>query len=104
MEECELLSKGFTKMVNASKYLEEGLRIKIKENIADIINAEVSFVEFPTKHIALLEGVKSNNLYFIIHGIVRGYYIDEQGNDIYALVLQKRVSLTRKEQKLHQVL
>jgi CRP-like cAMP-binding protein len=68
--------------MNASKYLEEGLGIKIDENIADMINDEVAFVEFPDKHIALLEGMKSTNLYFIICGIVRGYYIDEQGNDI----------------------
>lgn len=68
--------------MKASKYLEEGLGIKIDENIADMINDEVSFVEFPCKHITLLEGIKSTNLYFIIRGIVRGYYIDEQGNDI----------------------
>ncbi|KAJ48731.1 Crp/Fnr family transcriptional regulator [Clostridium tetanomorphum DSM 665] len=68
--------------MNASKYLEVGLEIKIDENVADMINSEVSFVEFPAKHIVLLEGMKSENLYFIIHGIVRGYYIDEYGNDI----------------------
>lgn len=69
-------------MTNASKYLEEGLGIKIDENTADIINDEVSFVNFPGKHIVLLEGMKATNIYFIIHGIVRGYYIDEQGNDV----------------------
>ena len=69
-------------MINASKYLEEGLGVKIDENIAQMINDEVSFAEFPSKHIALLEGMKYTNLYFIIRGIVRGYYIDEQGNDI----------------------
>jgi CRP-like cAMP-binding protein len=68
--------------MKASKYLEEGLGIKIDENIAEMINDEASFEEFPCKRIALLEGVKSTNLYFIIRGIVRGYYIDEQGNDI----------------------
>ena len=69
-------------MMNASEYLEEGFGIKIDENIARMINDEVYFVEFPGKHIVLLEGVKSTNLYFIIRGIVRGYYIDAQGNDI----------------------
>lgn len=69
-------------MMNASKYLEEGLGIKIDESIVDTINDEASFVDFPGKHIVLLEGMKSTNLYFIIRGIVRGYYIDEQGNDI----------------------
>jgi cAMP-binding proteins - catabolite gene activator and regulatory subunit of cAMP-dependent protein kinases len=68
--------------MKVSSFLEEGLRIKINENIADIINAEASLVTFPCKHIVLLEGIKSKNLYFIIHGIVRGYYIDENGNDI----------------------
>lgn len=69
-------------MLSAGKYLEEGIGIKIAENIADMINAEASFAKFPCKHIVLLEGMKSTNLYFIIRGIVRGYYIDEQGNDI----------------------
>ncbi|MGL5352840.1 MAG: Crp/Fnr family transcriptional regulator [Clostridium sp.] len=69
-------------MMNISMYLEEGLKIKIDKNIAIKVNNECFIVEFPVKHIALLEGIKSTNLYFIIHGIVRGYYIDEQGNDI----------------------
>jgi len=68
--------------MDASKYLEEGFGIEIDEKIADMINDEVSFVEFPGKYIVLLEEMKSTNLYFIIRGIVRGYYIDEQGNDI----------------------
>ncbi|MCB2308448.1 Crp/Fnr family transcriptional regulator [Clostridium estertheticum] len=68
--------------MKVSNYLEQGLGIKIDENIADMINEEVPFVEFPGKHIALLEGMESTNLYFIISGIVRGYYIDEHGNDI----------------------
>lgn len=69
-------------MMNASKSLAEGLGIKIDENIADIINDEVSFVEFSCKYIVLLEGMKSTNIYFIIRGVVRRYYIDEHGNDI----------------------
>ena len=79
---CEKYKKDLIKVMNASKCLEEGLGIKIDRNIKDMINDKASFVEFSSKHIALLEGMKSTNLYFIIHGIVRGYYIDEQGNDI----------------------
>lgn len=74
--------KGFDKVMNVSKYLEEGLGIKINKNIADMINHEACFAEFPGKYIVLLEGTKASTLYFIISGIVRGYYIDEQGNDI----------------------
>lgn len=69
-------------MMNASKCLEEGFGIKIDGNIADMIDEEASFVKFSNKQIVLMEGMKSTNLYFIISGIVRGYYIDEQGNDI----------------------
>ncbi|GFZ33116.1 cAMP-binding protein [Clostridium zeae] len=69
-------------MKKVSEYLEEGLEIKIDEYTAGIINAEASFVDFNLKQIALHEGTKSTSLYFIIRGIVRGYYIDENGNDI----------------------
>lgn len=69
-------------MNNVSNYFEEGLGIKIDKNIGEMINDEASLVEFHSKHTVLLEGTKSINLYFIIKGIVRGYYIDERGNDI----------------------
>lgn len=68
--------------MNVSKYLETGLGIEIEESTADMINKEAFFIKFSAKHIVLLEGMKSTSLYFIVHGIVRGYYIDDQGNDI----------------------
>lgn len=68
--------------MNASECLKEILEIKINKNTSDMIDNEASFVDFPCGKIVLLEGEKSANLYFIIKGIVRGYYIDEQGNDI----------------------
>ncbi|OOM69601.1 hypothetical protein [Clostridium sp. BL-8] len=40
-------------MFNASEYLEKGLGVKISKDIADMINSEASFVEFPAKHIVL---------------------------------------------------
>ena len=46
-------------MVNVSKYLELALNIKIDANVADMINNEASFMDFPAKHIVLLEGIKS---------------------------------------------
>lgn len=68
--------------MSISRYLEEGLGIKIDKNVTDLINDGAFFADFPRKQIVLLEGMKSTNLYFIIRGIVRGYYIDEEGNDI----------------------
>ncbi|AVP62430.1 Crp/Fnr family transcriptional regulator [Clostridium sporogenes] len=74
--------KELIKVMNASKYLELALKINIDSNVADMINNEASIVNFQAKHIVLLEGIKSKNLYFMISGVVRGYYIDEHGNDI----------------------
>lgn len=68
--------------MNRAKYLERVFKMKIDKDVADIIDNETFFVDFKSKHIILMEGMKSTSLYFIISGIVRGYYIDEQGNDI----------------------
>lgn len=75
--------KGLIRMMKASNYLEERLEIKMNKNAADMIDDGAFFEEFPSKHIIiLLEGAKASDLYFIIHGVVRGYYIDDHGNDI----------------------
>lgn len=68
--------------MDAGKCLEDGLGIQLNKNTAEMINREASFTEYPRNHIVLLEGMKPSNLYFILRGIVRGYYIDSQGNDI----------------------
>ena len=52
-------------MKNISEYLEERLEIEISKKIADMINDEASFVEFPNKRIVLLEGMKSTNLFLL---------------------------------------
>ncbi|MFA9466212.1 MAG: Crp/Fnr family transcriptional regulator [Velocimicrobium sp.] len=54
----------------------------INEDIARMIDSQASIVTFQAKDIILHEGEKSLNLYYILDGIVRGYYIDNQGNDI----------------------
>jgi cAMP-binding proteins - catabolite gene activator and regulatory subunit of cAMP-dependent protein kinases len=69
-------------MIALSEYLERGLQIKIGNKVAEQINGSAVLSEFPRKQIVLLEGTKSETIYFIISGIVRGYYIDENGNDI----------------------
>lgn len=65
-----------------STYLEQGLKVNINEDIARKIDNHASIVTFQAKNIILHEGEKSLNLYYILSGIVRGYYIDNQGNDI----------------------
>lgn len=68
--------------MKAHEYLEKGLEINLKDDIASRINTEAALVKFEDKQVVLLEGTKATKLYFVIKGIVRGYYIDEQGNDI----------------------
>ncbi|TCL60510.1 CRP-like cAMP-binding protein [Kineothrix alysoides] len=65
-----------------STCLEQGLQININENIAGMLNSQASVVTFQAKEVILHEGEKSLNLYYILNGIVRGYYTDNQGNDI----------------------
>lgn len=65
-----------------STYLEQGLKVNINGDIARMIDNSASIVTFQAKDIILHEGEKSLNLYYVLSGIVRGYYIDNQGNDI----------------------
>lgn len=56
--------------------------IEFSENIRKLIEQNVSIVNFPSHKTVLLEGDHSSCMYIIQIGIVRGYYIDDQGNDI----------------------
>ncbi len=69
-------------VMKKSEYLETGLGITVNAKVAHRLNTETYIINFPAKHIALMEGTKSNSLYFIIRGSVRGYYIDDNGEDI----------------------
>jgi CRP-like cAMP-binding protein len=82
LHETVITMQRFDKAMNPSKYLEEGLGVIFDPNIAGMIDDAVSLANFPGGQIILLEGERSENLYFIIRGIVRGYYIDSNGNDI----------------------
>jgi CRP-like cAMP-binding protein len=68
--------------VQISLRLEKGLKINFSNDITRMIDSKASIVTFPAKKTVLLEGEKPSRLYYILHGIVRGYYIDKQGNDI----------------------
>jgi len=65
-----------------SEYLETVLNIKLYSEIIDTINREAVIVSLPLGHTVLHEGDMSSCLYLIIRGVVRGYYIDDKGNDI----------------------
>jgi len=68
--------------IGASKYIEKILGVTLSNHIAEQINSDASIVTFPTGYTAVREGEKSYSSYLILQGVVRGYYIDKQGNDI----------------------
>lgn len=72
---------GIYKMTN-SEYLENWGQIYLEEQVANKVNENTMRISFQKGDLILREGEKSSQLYFIIKGLVRGYYIDEEGNDI----------------------
>ncbi len=69
-------------IVRPSEYLERKLRTTLNRQVEEIIDREIKTISFPGGHTVLLEGDTASNLYYIIQGIVRGYYVDSKGNDI----------------------
>lgn len=65
-----------------SDYLKVGLKIDLDRCIVNTIDRNAAIVCYPSKSIILSEGERASNLYFILRGIVRGYYVDQQGNDV----------------------
>ena len=66
----------------ASLILEKYLNLSFDESTKQLLDKYCTFINFAKNTIILLQGDSSANLYFIINGLVRGYYIDEKGNDI----------------------
>lgn len=65
-----------------SDYLEEGLKIKLKEATANLINSASIIKKVPKETTILRQGEMPTHLCYIVKGITRGYYIDSDGNDI----------------------
>lgn len=65
-----------------SEYLEHNLKLKFNMEIEQLIDRETLILTVEKGQIILWEGERAKSLYFIIKGIVRGYYIDEKGDEI----------------------
>lgn len=65
-----------------SDHLEETLKMKLSPEMKERIEKDLSSVSFAKGQTILREGERGNHLYIILKGVVRGYYIDEEGNDI----------------------
>lgn len=68
--------------VVSSAYIEDLLNIKFSKGIALLIDNGTSIMHFPRSFTVVNEGDTASCVYSIISGVVRGYYIDADGNDI----------------------
>lgn len=68
--------------MRASEYLELKLQLSFRPDVAAIINNEAKVISFSLEDTVLWEGDTASHLYYLMHGVVRGYYIDRDGNDI----------------------
>lgn len=69
-------------MTKPSECISRKMKMKLSIDICCLLDEKSEYVTYQKGDTALLEGDRSDNLYFIIAGIVRGYYIDDKGNDI----------------------
>jgi len=66
----------------ASVMPEKHFNLLFGEDVIQLLDDYCTFIDFPKDTTILLQGDRSTDLYFMISGLVRGYYIDEKGNDI----------------------
>ena len=65
-----------------SNHLEEILELELSPEIKEEVERSLSLITFSKGETILREGDQARHLYIILTGVVRGYYIDEAGNDI----------------------
>ena len=68
--------------IQPSEYLEKCLKVKLHKEAADMVNTDAAIVTMEKGRHPIRMGEEVTDFYFIVYGIVRGYYIDEDGNDM----------------------
>lgn len=69
-------------VIKPSEYLQKCLNLKLNILVKDFIDRRASIVTFEKGHHPVQADVTVTSFYFIIYGIVRGYYIDSNGNEV----------------------
>lgn len=72
-----------------SEVLKRNYGINISDNLINKFSTVVSEIKIKKGNTLIRIGEKSNYLFFIVSGILRNYYIDEDGNDITQLISQE---------------
>ena len=67
---------------SASECIERGMNIRFNEETCQYINDTSVIRTIPKATIVLRQGEISKSLCYIVRGIMRGFYIDRDGNDI----------------------
>ncbi len=62
--------------------LEKYINLFLNEPEKQLFDEYCTYIDFPKNTIILFQGDSPTDLYFIISGLVRGYSIDEKGNDV----------------------
>lgn len=62
--------------------MERCLGVKLNPRSKEWLNAQAGLVEFPKGHHPVRQGEQMEAFYFLIRGLVRGYYVDEDGREI----------------------
>lgn len=69
-------------MKKPSEYLTDGLAMPFSENILRAIDRSAQVVALDRGTTLLCQGEKPSYVYFICKGLMRGYFIDAEGNDM----------------------
>lgn len=65
-----------------SDYIETGFTIELEDDLKELFNSTATIKSIQKGTILLRQGEIPTSLYYIHKGIVRGYYIDDTGNDV----------------------
>lgn len=69
-------------VINPSEYLRKCLKLELHDLIRNLIDCKASIITFEKGHHPIQADTAVTSFYFIIYGIVRGYYIDSNGNEV----------------------
>ena len=64
------------------QYLNNYLQIEMNNKFKDIIRSQISECHYEKNKIIIFEKEYINSVYLIIEGVVRGYYLNSDGDDV----------------------
>lgn len=69
-------------VISPSEYIKKCLKNDFDNSVENIIDTGASIIIFEKGTMPIEMGEMINCFYFIIYGLVRGYYIDDDGNEV----------------------